>query len=87
MISESAGGDVCGECDVMDCGIGRAVRDARSKGHIMGLGIIVVPLFLYLALVTPLCVKVGEKTSERTGWLMAAGLVVPPVALFIALLT
>ncbi|MFI9773685.1 hypothetical protein ACIHCV_03025 [Streptomyces sp. NPDC051956] len=52
----------------------------------MGLGIIVVPLFFYLALVAPLCIKVAEKTTERTGWLMAAGLVVPPVALFIALL-
>jgi hypothetical protein len=51
----------------------------------MGLGFIVVPLVLYLLLVTPLCVKVGEKTSERAGWAMAAGLIGLPVALFIAL--
>ncbi|MEU0398314.1 hypothetical protein ABZ208_37345 [Streptomyces sp. NPDC006208] len=50
----------------------------------MGLGIIIVPLFLYLALMTLLCVKVGDKTSWKVGWLMAAGGVLLPLAMFVA---
>ncbi|MER5221953.1 MULTISPECIES: hypothetical protein [Streptomyces] len=55
----------------------------------MGSGasvIIAMPLFLYLALMTLLCVKVGAKTSWKVGWLMAAGSVFMPLALFVAFL-
>ncbi|WP_306318500.1 MULTISPECIES: hypothetical protein [unclassified Streptomyces] len=51
----------------------------------MGFGFILVPLVLYLLLVTPLCVKVGAKTSTRTGWAMAAGCIGLPLALFVAM--
>ncbi|WP_162931276.1 hypothetical protein [Streptomyces sporangiiformans] len=56
----------------------------------MGSGATVIvglPLFLYLGLVTLLCVKVGDKTSWKVGWLMAAGTVLLPLALFVAFVT
>ncbi|MEU3664098.1 hypothetical protein AB0E77_30810 [Streptomyces sp. NPDC032940] len=55
----------------------------------MGAGLLFfvsVPLFLYLLPMTWLCVKVGEKTSWRTGWAMAAAGIFLPLGLFIAFL-
>lgn len=55
----------------------------------MGSGaniIIGVPLIFYLALMTLLCVKVGQKTSWKVGWLMAAGGIFLPLAMFIVFL-
>ncbi len=55
----------------------------------MGSGVVVivaVPLLFFLALMTLLCVKVGNKTSWKVGWLMAAGGAFFPLALFIAFL-
>ncbi|WP_405774922.1 hypothetical protein [Streptomyces sp. NBC_01538] len=50
----------------------------------MGAGILIVPLAVYVVLVTVLCVKVGAKTSWKVGWLMAAAAVFLPVGVVIA---
>lgn len=55
-----------------------------SKESIVGAGILIVPLTVYLALLTALCVKVGDKTSWKVGRLMAAAVVFLPIALVIA---
>ena len=50
----------------------------------MGAGILIVPLTVYLVLVTVLCVKVGDKSSWKVGWLMAAAVVFLPIAVVAA---
>ncbi|MEV0635250.1 hypothetical protein AB0I77_09850 [Streptomyces sp. NPDC050619] len=50
----------------------------------MGAGILILPLTVYVVLVTILCVKVGDKTSWKVGWLMAAAVVFLPVGVVIA---
>ncbi|WP_405820390.1 hypothetical protein OG241_32630 [Streptomyces sp. NBC_01390] len=46
-----------------------------------GLVVLVIPLFLYLMLVTLLCVKVGNRTSRKMGWLFSVALIFGPAAL------
>ncbi|GAA3855513.1 hypothetical protein GCM10023084_06880 [Streptomyces lacrimifluminis] len=52
----------------------------------MGAGILIVPLAVYVALVTVLCVKVGDRTSWKMGRLMAAAVVFLPIGVVIAAL-
>ncbi|MDX2546102.1 hypothetical protein ACOT81_27115 [Streptomyces sp. WI04-05B] len=47
----------------------------------MGAGVLIFPLFLYMALVILLCVKVGARTSRKMGWLFSVALIFGPVAL------
>ncbi|MEE6264335.1 hypothetical protein AB0O47_19350 [Streptomyces noursei] len=47
------------------------------------LYIVVFGIFLYLTPVILLCVKVGEKSTAKTGWAMAFGLIVLPVILLV----
>ena len=48
--------------------------------------IFIMTLFFYIALVTPLCVKVGSSTSRKLGWSLAVGLILPPLGLYVAFL-
>jgi hypothetical protein len=50
-----------------------------------GAGFVVVPLFVYFAMMVPFCVKVGDASSWRVGWLTATGLILLPLALFVAM--
>ncbi|MFI8531131.1 hypothetical protein ACIGMX_12865 [Streptomyces aquilus] len=52
----------------------------------MGAGILLVPMTVYVVLMSLFCVKVGDSSSWRAGWLMAAATVILPLGLFVAFL-
>ncbi|WP_329336539.1 hypothetical protein OG866_20010 [Streptomyces sp. NBC_00663] len=52
----------------------------------MGAGILLVPMTVYLILMSLFCVKVGDSSSWKVGWLMAAALVLAPLGVFVAFL-